>query len=251
MLTQLKDLGLSDNEARVYVAMLELGQGTVMQIASKAGINRPTTYVQIEALKKRGLVQTLTKGKKALLSAQDPSQLETMLEREVKEIEIKKSELTKILPELQTMWGLGGNKPRIRYFEGIQGLRDVQNEFLKTKSGVMYGIFNVDAFADVFPDGGRDYVRRRVQKGIRARTIYTSRKGKIIPEANPKELGEARYMDPTKFKFEADITIFDDNVALTSLQGTISCTVITHAGLAQSFRGLFEFLWAAAGSTNV
>jgi len=56
MLTQLKHIGLSNNEAKVYLAMLELGPSPVLDIAAKAAINRPTTYVQIELLKKKGLV---------------------------------------------------------------------------------------------------------------------------------------------------------------------------------------------------
>ena len=72
---QLKNLGLSDNEAKVYTAMLELGPATVLEISAKAGVNRPTTYVQVESLKKMGLVSTQTKGKKQLFIAQSPEQL--------------------------------------------------------------------------------------------------------------------------------------------------------------------------------
>ena len=64
MLTQLKHIGLSENEAKVYLAMLELGPSPVLEIAAKAGINRPTAYAQIESLKKMGLVSMQTKGKK-------------------------------------------------------------------------------------------------------------------------------------------------------------------------------------------
>jgi amidophosphoribosyltransferase len=56
MIKNLKNLGLSDNEAKVYLSMLELGPSSVLEISAKAGVNRPTTYVQIETLKKMGLV---------------------------------------------------------------------------------------------------------------------------------------------------------------------------------------------------
>src|SRR3989344_8581990 len=100
MLKQLTSLGLSDNEAKVYMAMLELGSATVLEISAKAGVNRPTTYVQIESLKKMGLVSTQTKGKKQIFIPESPDQLEFMIEREKKEIEVKKEELQKLLPEL-------------------------------------------------------------------------------------------------------------------------------------------------------
>ena len=94
---QLANLGLSENGAKVYMAMLELGPATVLEISAKAGVNRPTTYFQIEALKKLGLVSSQTKGKKQLFIAEAPEQLDFILDRQKGEIEQKKEELQKIL----------------------------------------------------------------------------------------------------------------------------------------------------------
>lgn len=87
---ELEIIGLSEKEAKVYVAMLELGPAPILEITLKAGINRPTVYVQIESLKKRGLVSTQLKGKKHLFIAEDPHQLSTLLEKEKKLLEEKK-----------------------------------------------------------------------------------------------------------------------------------------------------------------
>ena len=54
----LKELGFSEKESEVYLAMLELGPAAVQDIAKKAGVNRSTTYVMIESLKRRGLIST-------------------------------------------------------------------------------------------------------------------------------------------------------------------------------------------------
>src|SRR3989338_1311155 len=104
LVNQLKNLGLSDNEAKVYLAMLELGPATMLEISAKAGINRPTAYVQVEALKKLGLVSTQTKGKKQLFMAESPDQLESIMESKRTELEQKKGELGKILPELLALF---------------------------------------------------------------------------------------------------------------------------------------------------
>src|SRR3989338_4813909 len=109
ILNQLKNLGLSDNEAKVYLAMLELGSATMLEISTKAGINRPTAYVQVESLKKLGLVSTQTKGKKQFFIAESPDQLENMLDQKKLDIENKKEELTKLLPELSSMFKVAGD----------------------------------------------------------------------------------------------------------------------------------------------
>ena len=129
-INQLISLGLSDNEAKVYMAMLELGQATVLEISAKAGVNRPTTYVQIESLKKMGLVSTQIKGKKQLFIAESPDQLESVIERERKAIEYKKEELHKLLPELTGIFNLSDSKPQVRFFEGKEGLLKMQGELL-------------------------------------------------------------------------------------------------------------------------
>jgi sugar-specific transcriptional regulator TrmB len=84
MFDKLRHLGLSENEAKVYMAMLELGPSVVVEIARKSGINRPTTYVQIESLKKKGLVSTQAKGKKQFFIAESPDKLELLIEKQLK-----------------------------------------------------------------------------------------------------------------------------------------------------------------------
>jgi hypothetical protein len=170
-----------------------------------------------------------------------------MLEREAKEIEVHKSELAKVLPQLQTMWDLAGKKPIVRYFEGIDGLRQMQAEFLKCKEKKIYGIFNLDSLLDVFPGHKSDYSQKRIEKGIRSRSIYTSARGPTLSESDDASLREARFIDAARFKFDSDITIFDDSIALSSFSQGISGTIITNPELAKSFKGLFELIWSVAG----
>ena len=63
---ELEHLGLSDKEARVYLAALEMGPSPVQDISHKAHVNRATTYVMIESLAARGLMSTFQKGKKRI-----------------------------------------------------------------------------------------------------------------------------------------------------------------------------------------
>ena len=72
MLNELKKFGLSEKEARVYLAALELGQASVQDIAKKSAVNRATTYLMIESLEKRGLMYKLIKNKKKLFAADTP-----------------------------------------------------------------------------------------------------------------------------------------------------------------------------------
>jgi len=237
------NIGLSEKEAAVYLALLECGSCTVLEIAGHSGINRPTTYMQIEALKKKGLVTTQKRGAKQLFVAETPEQFISHLEKEKQRHEQKKTELNKILPELKTLFNLGEEKPLVRFFEGKEGLRKMQEEFLKCKSKLIYGFFSLDAVESVLPDIGKNYTPRRMQKRIKTKSIYTSARGPVLKGEDKKLLRQTKFIKPEKFPFTSDITIFDNKVAITSLKGKIAGTIIEHKEIANSFRVLFELLW--------
>ena len=239
----LKNLGLTDNEAKVYLAMLELGPSAVLDIAAKAGINRPTTYFQIEALKKMGLVSSQTKGVKQLYVAESPDQLEFILNREGKILEQKKSDLINLLPELKTMYSLAGDKPQVRFFEGLDGLIKMQDEFLKAKPVEILAITSADDVFRVFPKQLENYTPERVKRKIHSRVIYTSSKGDFLKEGNERLLRQTKFVDPKDLPFNADITIFGNAVAIAALKGKLSGTIIEHREISESFKGLFEFAW--------
>ena len=247
MINQLKNLGLSDNEAKVYMAMLELGSATVLEISAKAGVNRPTTYVQIESLKRMGLASTQTKGKKQLFIAESPEQIEFMIERQKGELEHKKEELHKFLPELTNLFNLSDSKPQVRFFEGKEGLIKMQDELIRVNPKEVVGFAATGAILNIFPDHVKKYSSRRVQKGIKAKTIYTDPRGAILKRRDEEMLREAKYVAPDKFPFKSDITIYDDNIALSALEGKIVGVIISHKELADSFRALFNLLWESLG----
>ncbi len=244
MFEKLKHLGLSENEAKVYMAMLELGPSVVVEIARKAQVNRPTAYVQIESLKKKGLVSTQSKGKKQLFIAESPDKLELLIDNELKTVEEKKNELNNFLPELLSIFNTYGRGPHVKFFEGKEGVLALQKEFLKTDSTPIYGITSLDNIFEVFPEFENTYVKKRVQRKIHSKTIYTSRKGPVLKESDEANLRESKYIEPDKLPLGVDITIFKDKVAIIALKGKISGTLIEHKEVADSFRAIFELVWS-------
>jgi sugar-specific transcriptional regulator TrmB len=247
MLEQLKSIGLSDNEAKVYLAMLELGPSSVIDIARKAQVNRPTTYVQIESLKKRGLVSTQTSGKKQLYIAESPEHLEDLLDSQLHQIAVHKEMLSQVLPNLLSMHQATGSRPTVRFFDGKEGLLQMQKLLLKSDAKEVVAIAALDEILNVFPSHRSSYSKKRIEKGISSKLIYSSGKGPILKDSDAESLRESRYIPPEKLPFNGDITIFQNTVMITSLRGQISGIVIEHQGIAESFKGFFSFLWEFAG----
>ncbi|MBI2056374.1 MAG: hypothetical protein HYT37_03250 [Candidatus Sungbacteria bacterium] len=250
MLNQLRQMGLSENEARVYLAMLELGPSTMLQISTKAEINRPTAYVQIERLKKLGLASTQTKGKKQFFIAEDPNQLLSVIEEERKAAEHKKEELAKFLPELEALFRLSDSKPQVRFFEGREGLLRMQEDFLSTKEKHIYSIASADNVLDIFPEHPSTYISERVKHGIHSSLIYTSSRGDFLKEKDNASLRESKYVSAQDLPINIDLTIYDDKIGIAALKGKPSGTIIQHSSVADSFRSLFMLFWKLIRPTD-
>jgi len=122
MLSTLMKLGLSEKEAKVYLAALELARDTAQNIAKKANVNRPTAYFILEKLMELGLISTLDEGKKSYFIAEDPKELKNVLARERQELDARSKELDEAMNQFTALYNAKQDKPRVRYFEGADGL---------------------------------------------------------------------------------------------------------------------------------
>lgn len=255
MLDELKKIGLSDNEAKVYLALLELGSSTVQKISEKAGVKRPTTYVEIEALMKMGVVTTFEKaGKKdrptkTLFRAEDPEYLKNIIEREKKLAVERERTLGDVLPELGKLFLAAGERPRVRFFEGVEGIYTIQEELLNSKIKSVKGVTSLDSLFKTFPKHTNDYTDRRIANGIRSRLIYTSSQGAILKKNDSEALRESRYIPKEKFPYtlDGDITIFGDCVAFSVLNKSRPYGVVLESPeIANTVSIVFNIAWESA-----
>lgn len=242
---ELQKLGLSDKEAKVYLSSLELGPSPVQVIAQKAGVNRATTYVMIESLISRGLMSSFEKGKKRYFTAESPDQLMTLLKKEEAEINQKIGQLGEIIPELKMVFASTEEKPKIRFYEGIEGLMVVQKDILDSKYDSLEEIVALDEFYKIFPQGDKDhriFFHKKIGQ-IHAKIIYTSKRGKILtPQENKIE---RRYMPSNKFSFPTEILIYGNKVAISVCGGKLIGVIIENKAISDSLRAVFYLAWEA------
>lgn len=257
MFEELKKIGLSENEARVYLALLELGSATAQEISKQSSVNRPTTYVQIENLMKMGLVTTYEKesarkggATKTMFRVESPEYLHHVISRERDILKEKETILKSITPRLAGIFTHAKEHPKVRFFEGIEGLKTIQDEFLKTESKLIEGVASLDNVMKVFPSHPDEYAPRRVQRGIQAKLIYTSAQGDILKVLDQKMLRESRYVPPAQFPFSSDITIYDNKIAISALDAEPHGIIIEDTEIANSIRALFYLAWDAAEKYN-
>src|SRR4030042_4827088 len=97
---ELKKIGLSDKESKIYLTSLSRGPETAPNLAKNSNIVRPTAYVIIDSLIVKGLMSSYDQDKKTYFTAEAPEHLVSLLRLQKKDIEEKEREIEKLIPEL-------------------------------------------------------------------------------------------------------------------------------------------------------
>lgn len=238
----LMEIGLQETEVKFYLAALELGQASVRDIAQQAQISRTNAYDVFARLLDQGLVTQVgsDSGKTMLVAAEPPEHLLSMFEE-------RRRRLRAIMPELQSLHNNSRSKPRVRFYQGVEGIKTVLNETLSCRGKFLRGILSM---RDLFQATGRpwmeDLVQRRIACGVHLRVIRSSVNdlGELWPES-PEELRELRFC-PDSFVFSMTTYIYDEKVALISSSRENFALTIESPEFAAMQGNLFEALWAAS-----
>jgi sugar-specific transcriptional regulator TrmB len=243
MLKELQDMGLSEKEARVYLAALELGATTAEKLAKHAKVNRSTTYVQLESLMKSGLISTYEENKKTYFAPESPELLKRLLGKQKDDLSARERDLATILPALIKQYEGAGERPVVRFFPGKEGIVAVREEVLTMKEKKLNVVLSSENMLRMFTERELDeYTAQRTALGIHSRALYTHKK--YFTDAKSNKLSERRLMPNSPLTI--DIRIFDDKTAIFSLDGTLFALVIESKQIASSMKMIFDVLWNSA-----
>lgn len=239
---ELKAFGLEDKKARVYLALLEMGQAKAHEIAHKAKISRPTTYDILEKLATDGLVGAYEKHKIRYYIANDP-------ERIKRNLLDKQRSLENLLPELRSIYNSLTSKPKIAFYEGVEGIETVFEETINARNKNLRGILSM---YDLFKIPGKrymdDYVKRRVQLGYNLQVIRS--RPKEVAETWPtshEEFRELRYA-PEPMVFDMTMYLYDNKVGLISTVKENFGMIIESQEYSRTMGYLFQALWQVSRS---
>jgi sugar-specific transcriptional regulator TrmB len=236
MLTQiLENIGLTEKEAKIYLSNLEIGSSPVSKIAQKAKINRVTTYDILEKLVKKGLINFFVKNKIKYFCATDP-------ELVVNEFKRRTNELQSALPDLKRLHG-DTIHPRVRYFEGLDGIKSIYADTLTSKSEILnYG--NSKEIRIHWPTYDVDYVQERATRKIYLRGIAPDDEyGRWVKSRDTDFDREIRLVSKDKFNFTNEIHIYDDKVAIISFKDELIGMIIESPEIANTQRAIFKIVW--------
>lgn len=240
---RLLELGLSDKEANIYMAMLELGPSAMQDIARKSGVNRSTSYLTLEGLKARGLVSVATRGKKTLYSPEPPSRLASLLNREREELESKKRRLQESIPYFMALYNAFEGKPQVRFFETEEGIVAAR-ELMRCCRGEYLSFTAIDEGLQRLSEINIPQ-RVRIASKLHGRYIFSLKPGFNRPKSDLTNW-QVRELPYGQFAFTGEINIVDDKVAAFVGKRAPLAFVVENREMAELFRAMFNAAWQLA-----
>lgn len=230
----LKQLGMDEKQAKVYLAALELGSATIQELADKSGVKRTSIYNFLDEMKHEGLVSEFEANKKLLIIAADPHSLVKRAERQ--------AEKTKnILPDLMAIFNQPGEKSKVRYFEGTDGIIKAYDDMLITGEDI-YAYSDLEKLASVMTERMWDWPIKRAALGIRFHGIAKAGPwSKFSMARNKEELREMKLIEDVDF--ETEINIYGNKVAMVSFRRPYACVIIEDRAIVQTLRSAWKLLW--------
>jgi sugar-specific transcriptional regulator TrmB len=247
LIKDLIEYGLSEKEAAIYLALLELETANVNELAKSTGINRSSSYVVLDSLKKKGLVSTSDDKKVRKYIASSPDLLLLTMEESIQKQEAVRNKIRTSIPELKAIYKGTKHRPVVKVFEGEMGLIASFEDTLTSKEKVVRTYSSATNIFKHLPDYLPLYIQKRFEKQIRMRGIHPdSDLHARILQGEPKNFDSHMAIPKSKFSFPADFAIYDNKVGIMSLGGNPISVIIESKEIAETMKAIFDLAWEEA-----
>jgi len=233
----LQKLGLQEKEAKIYIAALEVGKGSVQDIAKKANINRATAYFVIENLMKKGLISATQEDKKQFFSPESPAQLQEIIEQQKRELDRKKSLIPDLVKNLESINAASIKKPIVKYYLGKEGImRMAKSSFDYAKNEIMWLAFSKDRL-DRFMSTKENasLIHERLKKKTHLQAIYNTSGEELKSTKDNLRIS----IKEKNYPLPGDIAVYGNRVRLTSYEDEIGI-IIENENIAKTLASIFK-----------
>lgn len=220
----LKVLGLTDEEIKIYFTALEQGSVSILQLARETKIPRTTVYLLIESLCQKGLLDLSVEGKKKRYFPASPDEIVTLGKARQAEISESLNAIEKELPKLQVYYNQKHQKPKIRYYEGIEEVKKIYEDSLKYPE-IYVHCMSQNAI-EVMGGYIEDYIVRLNRRMIHTKELVSNSKHDLKYQKDFESERNKIVTIPEEFITNTDYFIYGDSVAFLTYKDNVPVGVI-------------------------
>jgi sugar-specific transcriptional regulator TrmB len=237
-LKNLTEMGLSELEAKVYLALLPMEYGNIRSIAVASGVKRTSVYSVVETLCQKGLVSVREIGLKTFYSAEAPSHLKQILDRKVET-------LLRVLPDLDNLYINKRASSVVKYYEGVEALQQVYDTLLEElQHNQDYFVFGDPDHWDTHSQAYfKRFIKKRLKIKLKARLLLVCGDTAREYQKYQQNFGEEVRMLPENYALNVNAVIAGNKMIIHRLTSPVVTIVIEDPSVIAMQKNLFEIIW--------
>ena len=242
LIEELVNLDLSRRQAKVYLALLQLGSASAIELAKNTGFKHPTVYDVLDSLKEHNLISERQDGKRRCFTAENP---ENFKEKEAR----RQRSLENVLPSLLELYAAGPRHPVVRVYQDEEGVRSINEELLNVKSREYFYFGSVQERFNINNEKYlREYCKRRIERGIWSNSIRNRWSENTVDYMLPgaHNLRRVRYLPQSIPETVAELFLYDGKIAVHSTIKENYAVTIESRELFILLKTIWDCLWAVS-----
>jgi len=244
LFTTLREIGLTETEATLYVSSLAYGPATVATLAKRLNIPRPNVYRLIASLEEYGLTEFSKRMRHArTFTVAPPTAVLELLRQKREEIKRLDHSLVGTMPDLLAMYAQGDVPTKVRVYTGKEQWLELFFQILEeTKSEIRF-CGSADAFIEfVSWKTEREWIKRRVEKKIHMNVLLVPGKDQQSLSAEDDfEMRTTRVLN-TRKPFATGFMLYANKVIIWQPKAPLAL-LVEDEYIVEMQSALWETLW--------
>jgi sugar-specific transcriptional regulator TrmB len=244
----LEDIGLTEGEVKVYLALLKLGASKTGPLATTAGVSSSKVYKILARLEKKGLVGHALKGDVKYFSALEPRRIMDYIDEKQVQLEDRKKLMEKMLPELEKQRKAASQKSEAHIYDGFRAVTNFfRNVLDELKPGETYYVIGAGYGKGEVPGLYQFFYRhhlKRADRKIRVKMLANYDTKNTLVETTSLN-SEIRFL-PQYLITNMEIVFYKNKVFIAILTSEPKGFLIESDEAVKSFQAYFNALWKIA-----
>jgi HTH-type transcriptional regulator, sugar sensing transcriptional regulator len=239
--TYLQEIGLSNAEIKVYLALLKLGSSTTGALSKETDTRKSTIYDSLNRLLEKGLVSYSNKNYVKYFEATGPERIIDFIEEKKRSLTTSEQRVKDLLPELKSMANFGKPQAEAHVFLGVEGFKTMRRDVLKHSNGELMLLGAISREDKVMPYFYEQWDKERIKKKIKFRMLHKQKTAD--PLVRKSKLMHIKFL-PADIDNPVVINIYGDRVVSLIWKDEYPlCFMVINKDIAQAYKKYFEVLW--------
>lgn len=250
MYAALQELGLTENEQRLYTTSLLQGPASITKLAEALGLPRPNLYKIINGLVQKGLVDQRSRLNYAKnFSVEPPHTVSELLKTKRKEQSSIDHAFIEKLPTYMNEFRQGEGPMKIKALVGQKDFEKVYTQMYEEAEHEIRFCGSLREFGAAF---GRALIAQNVQKRLKKQVrgkalILSSDRGYFSDEEHRTHQRDVRYLDNFS-EFKTSFHVFSNKVVFWQPKVPMA-VLVEDENIVAMMSSLYEGLWERATKT--